>query len=61
MNNTPLLQEPYLRVQRDFPAEINELSKQVDQAYIDIAQKVNVRTIGIFPVLSPVNTGEGCL
>ncbi len=57
--NTPLLQSPYLREQRDFPRDkLTELSRQIDQAYIDIAGKVNARTIGIFPVNYQVITGE---
>lgn len=50
---------PYLREQRQFPDEdIKLLSKQVDQAYIDIAAKVNARTIGLFPVNVQAITGE---
>lgn len=57
--NTPLLQAPYLREQRQFPSEnINELARQTDHAYIDIASKVNARTIGIYATNFPVITGE---
>lgn len=49
----------YLREQRDFPDEsINELANQCDQAYIDVATKVNQRTIGIYPANTPAVTGE---
>ncbi len=57
---TNLLQNsPYLREQRKFPSEdIKQLSLQCDLSYIDIAQKVNARTIGIFGTEFSVVTGE---
>jgi len=55
----PVQQSPYLRTQRSFPAENTQvLSVEVDRAYIDIAQKVNSRTVGTFPLNTPVVTGE---
>lgn len=48
---------PYLRTTRDFKNK-DELSETLDKAYIDIAQAVNNRTIGIFPVNLPAITGE---
>lgn len=52
-------QSPYLRIQRMFPREdIEALSRQIDQAYIDIATKVNQRVIGIFSLSFPIITGE---
>lgn len=54
-----LIQSPYLREQRQFPnTDLKELSNQSDHAYIDIAQKVNVRTIGIFALGFSVINGE---
>lgn len=57
---TNLLQQvPYLREQRQFPNDdLKSLSNQVDSAYIDIANKVNARIIGIFAVNVPTITGE---
>lgn len=56
---TTFQQAPYLRDQRQFPNEnVKDLSNQVDHAYIDIASKVNARTIGIFAVNFPIVTGE---
>lgn len=50
---------PYLRDQRQFPYDnVGELAKQVDQAYIDIANKVNSRTIGIYATNYPIITGD---
>lgn len=52
-------QSPYLRQQRSFPPDnLQVLTVEIDRAYIDIASKVNARTIGTFPVNSPVVTGE---
>lgn len=54
-----LMQAPYLREQRSFPQDdLKTLSSQLDQAYIDIAIKMNVRTIGTFAVNAPIVTGE---
>jgi hypothetical protein len=59
MMTTNLQNAPYLQRQRDFPSkDIGSLSKQMDITYIDIAQKVNDRTVGIFAVNFPVITGE---
>jgi hypothetical protein len=53
-----LRQGPYLRVQRKFPDDPEELAEQIDQAYIDIAGKVNNRIIGIFTDQTDIVTGE---
>lgn len=51
-------QVAYLRTSRDFPEEIIEFSKEADKAYLDTANAVNVRTIGIFPINRPAINGE---
>lgn len=52
-------QVSYLRTSREFPQDdINQLSSELSKAYIDTANAVNVRTIGIFPVNKPAVTGE---
>jgi hypothetical protein len=54
-----LQQAPYLREQRQFPNDdVKLLSNQMDHTYIDIAAKVNVRTIGIFAKNFQILTGE---
>lgn len=56
---TNILTTPYLREQRQFPYEdLRSLANQNDHAYVDVAQKVNLRTIGIFPLNFSVVTGE---
>jgi len=52
-------QSPFLREQRNFPAEsIQAFSLEVDRAYVDIAQKVNTRTIALFANRNIIITGE---
>ena len=48
----------YLRTSRDFPKELEDLSLEINKAYIDIANVVNARTIGIFPTNASAITGE---
>lgn len=50
---------PYLREQRNFPTtDTQALQVEVDKAYIDIAQKVNARTIGVFALNNQVANGN---
>ncbi len=51
-------QMPYLRTSRTFPEEAQPLSVELTRSYLDIAEKVNDRTIGIFVPNKPVITGE---
>lgn len=41
-------QVAYLRTSRNFPEDLKQLTVEVNRAYVDIANKVNSRTIGIF-------------
>ena len=56
--STNTYQTPFLRVQRQFPQEIQALTVEVNRSYVDIAGAVNARTIGIFPASNPIVTGE---
>ena len=51
-------QTPFLRTSRNFPKEIQPLQVEVDKSYVDIANCVNDRVIGIFPTQRPAITGE---
>jgi hypothetical protein len=51
-------QVPFLRTSRQFPEEIDQLTVEVTKSYIDTANAVNDRTIGIFPTNVPAITGE---
>lgn len=49
---------PFLRTSRNFPVEIQELTVEIDRAYLDIANAVNARTIGIYSTNASVTTGN---
>ena len=51
-------QTPYLRTTRDFPIDAAKLSEEVDKTYLDVANAVNQRTIGIYPANKPAVTGN---
>lgn len=58
MSSNVVNQVPYLRTSRDFPQEAQPLSLELNKAYIDIANVVNNRIIGLFPTSQPGVTGE---
>lgn len=49
---------PYLRTSRGFPEEIQPLVVQINKAYVDVANAVNERTIGLFVQGKAAITGE---
>jgi hypothetical protein len=49
---------PFLRTSRNFPLEAQPLAVEVNRSYIDIANAVNSRTIGLFPTNRSAITGE---
>jgi hypothetical protein len=51
-------QVPYLRTSRNFPEDPQALRVEINRSYLDTAQKVNERTIGIFTPNKPTITGE---
>ncbi len=51
-------QMPYLRTTREFPEEIHQLTVELGKSYLDIANVVNNRTIGLYPINRPAITGE---
>lgn len=51
-------QVPFLREQRQFPQTAQALTIEVDRAYIDIANAVNARTIGLYGTSGSTVTGE---
>jgi hypothetical protein len=57
-NATIVNQVPFLRTTRNFPEEIQPLTEELNRSYVDIAAKVNARTIGLFPTNKPAITGE---
>ena len=51
-------QSNFLRTTREFPEDPERLTLELDKSYVDIANAVNVRTIGLFPVNRSIVTGE---
>ncbi len=50
---------PFIKTSRNFPQDSAEnLSQELDKAYIEIAQAINTRTIGLFPINRPAITGN---
>ncbi len=49
---------PYLKNSREFPEDAENLSTELDKTYIEIAQAVNLRTIGLYSVNRPAITGN---
>lgn len=58
MSSNIVNQMPFLRTSRNFPIEAQPLAVEVNKSYVDIANFVNARTIGIFPSNKPAMTGE---
>lgn len=59
-NNNPQIvnPSPYIRSSRVFPEDANELSVELSRTYVDIAQKINDRVIGIYTTNRPSVTGS---
>lgn len=51
-------QVAFLRTTREFPEDIKKLTVELTKSYLDIANVVNVRTIGIFTVNKAAIGGE---
>lgn len=58
MTSNIINQTPYLRTSRQFPEDLSQLCVESNKSYIDIANAVNQRTIGIFVKNRPIVTGE---
>ncbi len=51
-------QAPYLRTSREFPENLKQVTVEVNRAYVDTANAVNNRTIGLYPTTRPAITGN---
>ncbi len=58
MSSNFVNQSAYLRTSREFPEDIHQLSIEVNKSYLDTANAVNARTIGIYPTNRPAITGN---
>jgi hypothetical protein len=54
----PINRTPYLRTSREFPGDIDALVDELSKAYIDTANVVNDRVIGIYPKNRPAVNGK---
>lgn len=59
MNQLPNAQSNFLRTSREFPNNLEKLTFEVDKSYVDVANAVNNRILGIFPTNRSIVTGEG--
>lgn len=57
MSSNIINQMPYLRTSRAFPEDLHQISIEMNKAYLDIANSVNSRVIGIFPTRNPAING----
>jgi hypothetical protein len=58
MTNKIVNPSPYLRTTRSFPQDPQALQVEVNKAYLDTANVINERVIGLFPLNRPAITGE---
>jgi hypothetical protein len=58
MSSNVVNQVSYLKTSRNFPQEPRQLTVEMNKSYVDIANAVNSRVIGIFPTTRPAITGE---
>lgn len=58
MNFSPINKTPFLRTSRKFPTEAQPLALEISKTYLDIANSINSRTIGIYCTNFSVVNGE---
>lgn len=51
-------QVAFLRTSRSFPDAEKDLKGELSKTYLDVANAVNDRTIGLYPTLGPATTGN---
>jgi hypothetical protein len=51
-------QVAFLKTSREFPAEIDQIANILTRSYVEIANSINDRTIGLFPSNRPAITGN---
>jgi hypothetical protein len=58
-SNNPIINPmPYIRTSWEFPLDMPQLNVTLTRSYIEIANAINNRTIGIFPANRPAVGGE---
>lgn len=56
--NSQISRAPFLRTSRNFPEESQPLAVETNKSYVDIANAVNARVIGLFASGNSTVTGE---
>lgn len=51
-------QVAFLKTSREFPADIGQIANILTRSYVEIANSINDRTIGLFPSNRPAITGN---
>lgn len=51
-------QQGFLRTSRNYPPELSQLAVEVSKSYIDVANAVNIRVIGLFAINKATVGGE---
>lgn len=49
---------PYIKSSREFPPDLSMISMILTRTYIEVANAINLRSIGLFPVTRPAITGN---
>lgn len=58
MSTNIVNQTPFLRTSRNFPLEAQPLAVETNKSYVDIANAVNSRVIGLYTTRGSIVTGE---
>lgn len=58
MSSNIVNQQPFIRSTWDFPKDGPSMSVEMNRSYLELAQFVNARTIGLFPTNRPAQGGE---
>ena len=58
MSANVINQVAYLRTSRSFPEDLHQIAVECNKCYVDVANAVNARTIGLYPATRPAITGN---
>lgn len=58
MSTNIVNRSPFLRTSREFPEDMHQLTVEINKSYVDIANVVNDREIGLYPSSRPAMSGQ---
>lgn len=58
MSSNVVNQVPYIKASREFPPDTDKIALILTRTYVEVADAINLRTIGIFPSNRPAITGN---